>query len=102
MTLLWNRQEMEDFAYFESKGLLRPDAVNRKALLPYPVIAQLSARDQAGWFSVASGVSPNGAGNFEDLGLLDWTDRAAYVIAAIEERNGELILYRCLYQGEES
>jgi hypothetical protein len=103
--LLWNRQEIEDFEDFEdfeSQRLLRPDAVDRKALLPYQVIAQLSTRDKAGWFAVASAVSPNGAGNFEDMGLLDWTDLEAYVITAIEERNGELILYRCLYQGDES
>jgi hypothetical protein len=66
------------------------------------IVESLSARFRIGWFSLVSAISPNGAGSFEDLALLDPTDSDAYVVAAIEERKGEIILYRCLYQKDAS
>ncbi len=65
------------------------------------VLKRISVRSRAGLFHIVSQVSPNGGDNFEDLALLDSTDKYQRLIVAITRRGTDYIVFRRLYQGAE-
>jgi len=64
------------------------------------LLAMASVRPQVGLFSIVSQMSPTGAGNFEDLSMLDPTDSSQWLLAVVEERDDEVVVYRRLYRSE--
>ena len=50
-------------------------------------------------FSVVSQVSPTGAGNFEDLSVLDQTTQDSWLVTVIRRVGEDYVVYRRLYRG---
>jgi hypothetical protein len=63
-------------------------------------VRQLSARPRMGLFSVVSQISPNGAGDYEDLSVLDPTDSEQWLLMVVVQRGDDYYVLRRLYCGE--
>jgi len=50
-----------------------------------------------GFFHVVSAISPTGAGNFEDLALLDDSDREQFLLVVVKREGEGFVIYRRLY-----
>lgn len=61
-------------------------------------LGPLSARYREGFFSIVSGISPNGAADLEDLSMLDQADTSQVVLVATQRRGADLYIYRRLYR----
>lgn len=57
-------------------------------------LRELCARPLVGFFSLVSQVSPTGAGNFEDLAVLDATDPAEWLLVVLLRDAGSYTMYR--------
>jgi len=55
---------------------------------------------QYGFFQVVSAISPNGAGNFEDLAVLDDSDADRILLVVVKREGENLVIYRRLYGAE--
>jgi hypothetical protein len=58
------------------------------------VLASLGRRRDRGLLAILFGVSPNGAGDLEDLAVIDDSDPATWLIHAAIVRDQDLIVYR--------
>lgn len=58
-------------------------------------------RPPLGLFGVVSQVSPSGGNHFEDLSILDASDERQWLLVVAVEREGDLLIYRRLYTGED-
>ncbi len=67
---------------------------------PEDFIHEISSRPRVGLFSVVSQISPNGAGDFEDVNLLDSTDPRQWLLVAVRRAGADCFVYRRLYFGE--
>jgi len=65
-------------------------------------LQQCSARPRMGMFSVISQVSPTGAGNFEDLSVLDATASGGCLVMVVRRTGEDYVVYRRLYLGARS
>jgi hypothetical protein len=77
----------------------RPDSGDRDDIAG--ALDELFGPEPYGVFSVVRALSPAGAGNFEDLALLDPQDPGQWLVAAIEEQGDEIFVVRHLYDGGE-
>lgn len=59
---------------------------------------QLSVREQPGLFSVISQASPMGGYRFEDMSLLDPSDKTSTLLVIAIRQNGAFTIYRRLYR----
>ena len=62
-------------------------------------LREVSARPDWGLFSVVSQISPSGAGNFEDLSILDTSDPNQCLVVAAVRVGDDIIICRRLYCG---
>jgi hypothetical protein len=60
---------------------------------------EATARPTYGLFSLVSQVSPTGAGNFEDLSILDPSDPNQWVLIAVQKAGNDYTICRRLYFG---
>lgn len=71
------------------------EAVNRP--LPVALAEKISVRSPGGMFRIVSQISPNAAGTFEDLTLLDGSDPGQWLLLIVTvDDGGNFIIYRRL------
>ena len=63
-------------------------------------LRQVSARPRNGFFALVSQTSPGGAGNFEDMSILDETDAGQWLLLAVERVGADYYVQRFLLRGE--
>jgi hypothetical protein len=61
-----------------------------------PVLTDLSRRSDGRLFSILSRISPNGAGDLEDLSVIDSTEAKSCLLNIAVRREGDLVVYRRL------
>lgn len=63
------------------------------------LIRAASVRPASGLFSVVSRISPNGAGDFEDLTLLDSSDPNEWLLVILTRQGDDQVVFRRLFYG---
>ena len=63
------------------------------------LVHKACVRPASGLFSVVSQVSPNGAGDFEDLAVLDPDDLNQWLLVILEEQGDDYVVFRRLIRG---
>jgi hypothetical protein len=67
--------------------------------LPRGLLREVTARPEAGLFSVVSQISPSGGANFEDLSILNATAPGEWVLVVVVRKGSDYVVYRRLFHG---
>jgi hypothetical protein len=71
-------------------------------LVNLDLLKQLCVRQQEGFFSVVSQISPTGGHTFEDITVLDPTDERQWLMVVIVPEGEDVYVYRKLYRSKDS
>ena len=61
------------------------------------LVCKVCVRPAVGFFSIASQISPNGAGDFEDLSILDPNDAGQLLLVIITRQGDDYVVFRRMY-----
>lgn len=61
------------------------------------LICKVCVRPAVGFFSIASQISPNGAGDFEDLSILDPNDAGQLLLVIVTRQGNDYVVFRRVY-----
>ena len=61
------------------------------------LVCKVCARPAVGYFSIASQISPNGAGDFEDLSILDPNDAGQLLLVIVARQGNDYVVFRRVY-----
>jgi hypothetical protein len=73
------------------------DVLNRQRAR-LQVIADTSIGTPTGLFSLVSQIAPTGGGHFDDLIMVDSSDRSQWLLAVLTKQNNDYVVYRRLYR----
>jgi hypothetical protein len=83
------------------KSSTRPGPVARVVTGDDPVlqlVGRVSVGQPRGFFGIVSQIAPAGGASFEDLALLDPSDKDQWLLAVIVKRDGNFVAFRRLYR----
>jgi len=61
------------------------------------LVCKVCVRPAVGFFSIASQISPNGAGDFEDLSILDTNDAGQLLLVIVTRQGNDYVVFRRVY-----
>ncbi len=61
------------------------------------LVCKVCVRPAVGFFSIASQISPNGAGDFEDLSILDPNDAGQLLLVIVTRQGNDYVVFRRMY-----
>jgi len=61
------------------------------------LVCKVCVRPAVGFFSIASQISPNGAGDFEDLSILDPNDAGQLLLVIVTRQGDDYVVFRRVY-----
>ncbi|MEO2035019.1 MAG: hypothetical protein ABGZ35_23300, partial [Planctomycetaceae bacterium] len=97
--LLFNRNQVFDLTHTAAPERQVETGSKHGQLLT--LVRTVCVRPPHGLFSVVSQLSPNGAGDFEDLSLLDPGDADQWLLVIVAGQGNDYVVFRRLFHGEE-
>ena len=93
----WKPDRLPTESTTEPSDLTDDEAGTNVHGLPVSFLTTISARARSGYFHIVSQISPNAAGNLEDLTLLDDTDPGQWLLLIVtSDEEGNYSIYRRL------
>ena len=82
----------------DARGLNgEPGVADTKHLQLVKLVPKVCVRPAVGLFSIVSQISPNGAGDFEDLAILDPDDEGQLLLVIVTRQGHDFVVYRRLF-----
>jgi hypothetical protein len=97
--LLFTKNQIRDLTQGEhlrgSNGQVGPAETKHRRLVE--LVRKVCVRPAVGLFSIVSQVSPNGAGDFEDLSILDPNDPGQLLLVIVTRQGNDYVVFRRLF-----
>jgi len=98
---VWMFTGRQFFDLTKDAGLANPETESgsqgTKITRLQTLVKEVCVRPSTGLFSVVTQISPNGAGNFEDLSIVDQNDASQLLLVIISRQGNDFVVYRRLF-----